>query len=97
MASLSVWIGAQFGSLIALLLGRYVFRATFENKIKKYPKFSALDKALEKDGLKLTFLLRLSPLIPFNIFNYFMGVTKIKPLPYMVGGLGNLFKIHLFY
>ena len=37
---------------------------------KKYAIIGALDKAMETEGLKFTFLLRLCPLVPFNAFNY---------------------------
>ena len=32
--------------------------------------------------MRLVFLLRLSPLIPFNVLNYLLGVTPIRFVPY---------------
>ena len=57
--------------------------------MKSYPKFLALD-AIKKEGLKLMFLLRLSPIIPFNVLNYFMGVTGISVKDFLFGGLGMI-------
>ena len=36
----------------------------------------------------MIFMLRLSPLVPFNVFNYAMGLTGCKFWHYCLGGLG---------
>ena len=38
----------------------------------------------------MTLLLRLSPLIPFNLFNYLMGVTSVRLKQYSLGGFGMI-------
>jgi len=45
---------------------------------------------MEKEGLKFTFLLRLCPLIPFNAFNYIMGITSVTFKAYAIGGFGMI-------
>ena len=42
-----------------------------------------VDRAIEEEGWKIVVLLRLNPLIPFNLQNYFFGATKIGFLPYL--------------
>jgi len=42
------------------------------------------------EGLKVTFLLRLTPLIPFNVFNYVMGLTKVTLLSFNLASFGML-------
>lgn len=37
------------------------------------PKFNAVYNSITADGAKLVLLLRLSPLIPFNLLNYGLG------------------------
>jgi uncharacterized membrane protein YdjX (TVP38/TMEM64 family) len=73
-----------------MLLGRYILREAVSKKVKDYPKFKALDKAIELEGLKLIFLLRLSPVIPFNALNYFMGITGITFKDFCLGGIGMI-------
>ena len=46
--------------------------------LKGRPKFAAVEKAISEDGWKVVLLLRLSPLVPFNLQNYFFGVTEVK-------------------
>ena len=48
VGTISVWIGAVLGSIIALYLGRYVVRKPIESKIKKYKIFDAIDKVITK-------------------------------------------------
>lgn len=62
----------------------------------RYPVFSALDKTLETNGIKLVFLMRMSLLVPFNISNFIFGATAIPFTHYMVGTIGVL-PIQIFY
>ena len=50
----------------------------------------AIDKAIKSEGLKLIFLLRLCPLIPFNALNYMMGLTDIQVTHYILGNVGMI-------
>ena len=43
-----------------------------------FPKFKAVDQAIETEGWKIVFLIRLSPVLPFNVMNYALGLTGVK-------------------
>lgn len=90
IGTLSVWIGAEIGSCIAFLLGKFVFREQAEKLADKYKVTKALDKAIKTEGLKFVLLLRLCPLVPFNAFNYLMGVTGVSFINYAIGGVGMI-------
>ena len=45
---------------------------------------------INKNGRKYAFLLRLSPLVPFNILNYLLGLTSISGSDNLIGCLGML-------
>ncbi len=77
-------VGATLGAALAFLVGRYLLRKRIENSFKKNKKFAAIDQAIGKQGWKIVGLLRLSPLIPFNVSNYFYGVTSIGFWPYLL-------------
>lgn len=47
---------------------------------QRFPRWAAIDTALSREGWKLVALLRLSPLIPWNILNYALSITSL-PLP----------------
>lgn len=44
----------------------------------KYPSIKALDEVFKQNGFRIFVLLRLSPIIPFNVINYIAGVTCMK-------------------
>jgi uncharacterized membrane protein YdjX (TVP38/TMEM64 family) len=71
----------------AMSVSRYVVRPYVQGFMqRKYgKKFEAIDKAVSEDGLKITLLLRLSPLIPFGINNYMCGCTRMKVWQFVVG------------
>jgi len=50
----------------------------------------AIEKAIERKGLLLICLLRLCPLIPFNMLNYLMGLTSINSVHYILGSLAMI-------
>jgi uncharacterized membrane protein YdjX (TVP38/TMEM64 family) len=73
-----VLAGNGLGSLLSLLMTRYFFRDWITRHLHKYPKAEAVAKAVEKDGWKIVLLTRLSPVMPFSLINYALGVTRIS-------------------
>eukprot|EP00573_Skeletonema_grethae_P000269 CAMPEP_0201687972 /NCGR_PEP_ID=MMETSP0578-20130828/1785_1 /ASSEMBLY_ACC=CAM_ASM_000663 /TAXON_ID=267565 /ORGANISM="Skeletonema grethea, Strain CCMP 1804" /LENGTH=301 /DNA_ID=CAMNT_0048172157 /DNA_START=138 /DNA_END=1043 /DNA_ORIENTATION=+ len=91
LASVSVFVGASLGSIAAFLLGRYLMRDCVRNRlVKKYPVIEAIDEAMQNNGLKIFFLLRLSPIVPFNAINYIAGITAIPLRDYVLALIGIL-------
>lgn len=66
-------------------------REQVETLLEENPKFGALDKAIGKEGFKVILLLRLSPIFPFALSNYFYGVTSVDFFEYMSGTLIGFF------
>ena len=83
--------GAIIGASLAFLVSRYVLRKNITEVTKKNPRFDAIDEAIGKNGWKIVGLLRLSPLIPFNLSNYFYGITSISFISYVaVSAIGMI-------
>ncbi len=74
---ITVWIGANIGACAAFLVGRTLARDWVARKVSGNPKFAAIDEAVGREGFKIVLLLRLSPVFPFNLLNYALGVTKV--------------------
>jgi uncharacterized membrane protein YdjX (TVP38/TMEM64 family) len=83
-------VGATVGSAVAFLISRHVARAAFERRVSEMPRFGAIDKAIARDGWRVAVLLRLSPLIPFNLLNYALGLTGIRFSHFLAASLGML-------
>jgi uncharacterized membrane protein YdjX (TVP38/TMEM64 family) len=81
---LAVSAGSTVGAALAFLVARFIARAKVEAIAQRNEKFRQIDKAIGKQGAKLIFLLRLSPVIPFNLSNYFYGLTGVKFWPYVL-------------
>ena len=71
-------IAATCGASLAFLVSRYAIRGVVERHIATHAKFSAIDRAVAREGRRIVFLLRLSPLFPFNLLNYALGVTSVR-------------------
>ncbi len=88
--TVAVSVGSVTGATAAFLLGRTFARETIAKRVAGNAKFSALDEAIGKDGLKMTFLVRLSPAFPFNLLNYAMGLTKVSLRDYVLGSWAGM-------
>lgn len=88
IASAVLFLGATIGSILAHLIAKHFLRNTINGWAKNYRLFKAIDKAIESNGLKIVFLLRLSPLLPYNVLNYLLGITSLKLRDYAIACLG---------
>jgi uncharacterized membrane protein YdjX (TVP38/TMEM64 family) len=79
---LAVSAGATLGASLAFLIGRFIARDKVEAIARRNETFREIDNAIGEEGAKLIFLLRLSPVIPFNLSNYFYGLTAVRFWPY---------------
>jgi len=85
-----VFIAAVLGSAAAFLVSRYVARRAIERRLAGNARFAAIDQAVGTQGRKIVFLLRLSPVFPFNLLNYGLGLTKVSFSDFLVASVGML-------
>lgn len=90
LGTLIVIIGSNLGALSAFLLSRYLFKEGVKAKLGSNKKYIVLLKIIEVHQVKFVVLLRLIPLIPFNVLNYLLGITGIKVTSFLVGNLGMI-------
>jgi uncharacterized membrane protein YdjX (TVP38/TMEM64 family) len=74
---------ATIAASLAFLVARHLLKERIRDLLAGKRKFAAIDKAITEEGWKIVFLLRLSPLVPFNVQNYLFGITDI-PFPHYV-------------
>lgn len=85
-----VFVAAVLGSSIAFLIARYVARSAVERRIQGDDRFAAVDRAIASEGRRIVLLLRLSPVFPFNVLNYALGLSRIGFVDYLIASIGML-------
>ena len=85
-----VFIAAVLGSSAAFLVARYVARSAIEHRLEGNTRFATIDRAIGEQGRKIVLLLRLSPVFPFNLLNYGLGLTKVRFSDYFIASIGML-------
>lgn len=88
-------IGASIGAGAAFLLGRTIGRSFVISKLKDYPQFRSIAIAIHGSGFKIVLLLRLVPLLPFNMLNYLLSVTPVPLGEYMLASWLGMMPITL--
>jgi uncharacterized membrane protein YdjX (TVP38/TMEM64 family) len=74
-----VLAGNGLGSVLCLLVTRYFLRDWMARRVANNPKIQAIAAAVKNNDWKLVFLTRLSPVMPFSLINYSLGLTAISP------------------
>jgi len=80
----AVLFGATLGAAGAFLVSRHLARKRVERWIQRKASFVAVDKAVAREGWKIVFLTRLSPVFPFNFQNYAYGLTSVSFWQYVL-------------
>jgi len=97
LGTLIVSPASVLGATLAFLIARYVARDWVSRKLEKYPNFTAIDRAIEKNGFKMILLLRLQPVVPFNLLNYALGLTRIRLRDYVIASWIGMFPATVLY
>lgn len=86
-----VLLGSQVGVIVAFNLARTALKPWVHAKFSHDVRFRAIDAAISKQGWRVVLLLRLSPMFPFGLCNYFLSLTSMSILEVMAATLaGNL-------
>lgn len=81
----------------AFVLGRTLLRTRVERRLGSDPRVLAIDRAIGENGLKLVVLLRLSPVLPFNLLNYALALTSVRLRDYLLGSAIGMFPATVLY
>lgn len=69
---------------LAFTLGRTVARERVAARAAGDARFAAIDRAIGDQGFRVVALLRLSPVLPFNLLNYALGLTRVSLRDYVL-------------
>ncbi len=83
--------GSVIGATCAAWLGRSLLRAAVLRRLDDRPRWAAVDRAVGRDGFRIVLLTRLSPVLPFTLLNYALGVTGVPLKTYVLASLIGMF------
>ena len=75
-------VGATLGATVAFLTARTVGRDWTEQKLSGPLK--RLKDGVDRGGWEFVAFVRLVPVIPYNLLNYALGLTRIRLVPYVL-------------
>lgn len=82
--------GVLTGAVLAFILARSMFRPAIARLISGRARLGHLDAAVARDGWRLVCLMRVSPVMPFSVTSYALGLTGIRFRCYALGTLASL-------
>lgn len=78
-------IGATLGATLAFWVSRYILGHWVQRRVEG--KRKQLLARVDEEGWRVVALLRLVPLVPFNVLNYLLGITSIGTMTYAMTSL----------
>ncbi len=83
--------GVALASTCAFFAGRGVFRVLPRPDFTATRAWRAIERLTARDGLKITLLIRATPVMPQNLLHFVFGTTEVKAWQHAVAtGLGML-------
>ena len=90
IATLVNYAATMIGGMIAFLLGRWLFRDMIQSSIAGDEKMMRIEHALAEDAMRISILVRLSPLIPDEWLNYMMSAGPVSFRVFMVSNASSI-------
>jgi uncharacterized membrane protein YdjX (TVP38/TMEM64 family) len=88
--SVLVFIGASLGASAVYVLGLPMSRSRLMARVTRDRRVAAVRDAVAGQGAWLMFLLRLSPLVPFNILNYALALSGVRYSDFAIALIGMI-------
>jgi uncharacterized membrane protein YdjX (TVP38/TMEM64 family) len=88
--SVIVFIGASLGASAVYVLGLPMSRSRLMARMTRDRRVAAVRDAVRGEGAWVMFLLRLSPLVPFNILNYALALSGVRYVDFAIALLGMI-------
>jgi len=83
-AWLVIWPTAVMAASVAFVVGRTVLRHRVSAFVAKRPLLVAIDKAIDKRGAALVWIVRASPAFPATVMSYALAATNVPAKHYFL-------------
>ena len=88
--TLLTYLGAVLGASAVYALAAPLARWRVLRWIDRDPRVAATRRAVVKDSAWIMFLLRLSPLVPYNLLNYALALSGVTYRDYLLASVGMI-------
>jgi uncharacterized membrane protein YdjX (TVP38/TMEM64 family) len=88
--TLYVYIGAVLGSSAVYALAAPLARSRLLRWVDRDPRVAAARQAVIDRSAWIMFLLRLSPLVPYNLLNYALALSGVRYRDFLVASVGMI-------
>jgi uncharacterized membrane protein YdjX (TVP38/TMEM64 family) len=88
--TLITYIGAVLGASAVYALAAPLARTRVLRWVDRDPRVAATRRAVVKDSAWIMFLLRLSPLVPYNLLNYALSLSGVRYRDYLLASVGMI-------
>ena len=85
-----VFIGASLGASAVYMLASPLGRSRWMQRVTRDPRIAAVRTAVAGEGVRVMFLLRLSPLVPYNILNYALALSGVRYADFVIALVGMI-------
>jgi len=76
-------LGMTLGASIAFMAARHGLRGIVAERYGEHPVFREMERLSRTHPLRVVALSRLIPVVPFPMASYLLGMTGVRPLPYV--------------
>ena len=90
LAVLINFIGTMIGGFGAFIFGRWLFREGLVEAISKKPKLERVHSAIGEESLRLSVLVRLSPVIPDEWLNYILAAGPVNTKTFAISNCASI-------
>lgn len=94
--TLLTFVGASLGASAVYAMAAPLARFRVLRWIDRDPRVAATRRAVVRDSAWIMFLLRLSPLVPYNLLNYALALSGVRFRDYLVALVGMLPAITMY-
>ena len=88
--SIIVFIGASLGASVVYAVGTRVANFGWIKRVTRDPRVAAVRAAVQGDSRWIMFLLRLSPLVPYNVLNYALVLSGVRYVDFAIALVGMI-------
>lgn len=86
--SVLVFVSAAIGGSLAYAVASRLAGTRWLRRLDREPRVIVVRRAVRDDSVWIQFLLRLSPVVPFTMLNYALGLAKVRYRDFAVALLG---------